>query len=82
MRMGLESPQAVDAKITGDGHTHGRNVLFPVDPVSDKPNDVKECNKKEVGEAGQQNDRRKTFPVCRYLGDRRTKEQKPEKHFP
>lgn len=36
VRMGLESPQAVDAKITGDGHTHGRNVLFPVKPVSDK----------------------------------------------
>ena len=25
------------AKITGAGHTHGRNVLFPVKPVSDKP---------------------------------------------
>jgi hypothetical protein len=33
-------------------------------------------------EAGQQNDRRRTFLVCRFLEDRRTKEQKLEKRFP
>ena len=32
-------------------------------------------------EAGQQNDRRRTFLVCRFLEDRRTKEQKLEKRL-